>query len=114
VEGWVRVFLDAGVPMTALLRSAVRHGRAAELATSILAAAHAPPAARPSGLVDELSARELDVLRLLRSDLTGPEIAAELIVSLNTVRTHTKHIFTKLGVNTRRAAVRRATELGLL
>jgi LuxR family maltose regulon positive regulatory protein len=113
VEGWVRVFLDAGVPMTALLRSAVRHGRAAELATSILAAAHAPPAARPSGLVDELSARELDVLRLLRTDLTGPEIAAELIVSLNTVRTHTKHIFTKLGVTNRRAAVRRADELGL-
>jgi LuxR family maltose regulon positive regulatory protein len=61
-----------------------------------------------------LSDRELDVLRLLASDLTGPEIAGHLFVSVNTLRTHTKHIFTKLGVNTRQAAVRRATELGLL
>jgi LuxR family maltose regulon positive regulatory protein len=64
-------------------------------------------------LVDALSSRELDVLRLLRSDLTGPEIAAELVVSINTVRTHTKNIFMKLGVTSRRAAVRRAGELGL-
>jgi LuxR family maltose regulon positive regulatory protein len=54
------------------------------------------------------------VLRLLASDLTGPEIAGQLFVSVNTLRTHTKHIFTKLDVNTRRAAVRRAGELGLL
>jgi len=53
------------------------------------------------------------VLRLLRSELTGPEIAGELVVSLNTVRTHTKNIFAKLGVTNRRAAVRRADELGL-
>jgi LuxR family maltose regulon positive regulatory protein len=74
-----------------------------------------PAPARPGrqGLVDELSKRELDVLRLLRSELTGPEITAELVVSLNTVRTHTKNIFTKLGVTNRRAAVRRAGELGL-
>ena len=64
-------------------------------------------------LVDELSARELDVLRLLRSDLSGPDIARELLVSLNTVRTHTKNIYTKLGVNNRREAIRRAAELGL-
>ena len=52
-----------------------------------------------------LSDRELDVLRLLASDLDGPAIARELVVSLNTVRTHTKHIYAKLGVNSRRAAV---------
>jgi LuxR family transcriptional regulator, maltose regulon positive regulatory protein len=51
------------------------------------------------------------VLRLLGSDLNGPDIARELIVSLNTVRTHTKSIYAKLGVNNRRAAVRRAAEL---
>ena len=61
-----------------------------------------------------LSDRELEVLRLLATDLTGPEIARHLFVSVNTLRTHTKHIFTKLDVNTRRAAVRRAAELGLL
>ena len=51
------------------------------------------------------------MLRLLRSELSGPEIAQQLIVSLNTLRTHTKNIFNKLGVNGRRAAIRRAEEL---
>jgi len=54
------------------------------------------------------------VLRLLGSDLSGPDIARELLVSINTMRTHTKSIYTKLGVNNRRAAVRRAQELDLL
>jgi LuxR family maltose regulon positive regulatory protein len=54
------------------------------------------------------------VLRLLATELTGPDIARQLFVSVNTLRTHTKHIFTKLDVTTRRAAVRRAGELGLL
>ncbi len=54
------------------------------------------------------------MLRLLGSDLDGPDIARELIVSLNTVRTHTKNIYAKLGVNSRRAAVRRGKELDLL
>jgi len=63
---------------------------------------------------EPLTRRELDVLRLLDSELTGPEIAAHLFVSLNTLRTHTKHIFTKLDVTTRRGAVRRAVDLGLI
>jgi LuxR family transcriptional regulator, maltose regulon positive regulatory protein len=61
-----------------------------------------------------LSEREVDVLRLLGTDLDGPDIARELSVSLNTVRTHTSHIYAKLGVNSRRAAVRLAEELDLL
>ncbi|MEM8860450.1 MAG: tetratricopeptide repeat protein [Chloroflexota bacterium] len=65
-------------------------------------------------LLDPLSERELDVLRLLPADLSGPQIANELMVSLNTFRTHTKNIYSKLGVNNRRAAVRRAAELSLL
>ena len=69
---------------------------------------------RQQPLVDPLSDRELDVLRLLASDLDGPDIARHLVVSLNTVRTHTKHIYTKLGVNNRRSAVSRAHQLGLL
>jgi LuxR family maltose regulon positive regulatory protein len=64
-------------------------------------------------LIEPLSERERDVLRLLRSDLSGPDMARALVVSLNTLRTHTKSIYAKLGVNTRRAAVRRAEELGL-
>jgi Bacterial regulatory proteins, luxR family len=54
------------------------------------------------------------VLRLLATELTGPQIARQLFVSVNTVRTHIKHIFTKLEVNTRRAAVRRGAQLDLL
>jgi LuxR family maltose regulon positive regulatory protein len=64
-------------------------------------------------IIEPLSERELEVLRLLGTELSGPEIARELIVSLNTLRTHTKNIFNKLGVNNRRAAVRRAEELDL-
>ena len=65
-------------------------------------------------LAEPLSGRELDVLRLLGTDLDGPDIARELFVSLNTMRTHTKNVYAKLGVSNRRAAVRRAEELDLL
>jgi LuxR family maltose regulon positive regulatory protein len=61
-----------------------------------------------------LSARELEVLRLLATELDDPEIAQRLFVSLNTLRTHTKNIYAKLDVNSRRSAVRRGRELGLL
>ena len=113
-EGFVRVVLDAAPGINALLKAAVRHGRGAEQAVALLGGGGTSPGAPAAHLlVDELSSRELDVLRLLRSDLSGPEIAAELVVSLNTVRTHTKNIFMKLGVNSRRAAVRRADDLSL-
>ena len=65
-------------------------------------------------LIEPLSERELDVLRLLDTDLDGPGIARQLVVSLHTVRSHTKNIYAKLGVNNRRAAVGRAVELDLL
>ncbi len=61
-----------------------------------------------------LTGRELEVLRLLDSELTAPQIARQLFVSHNTLRTHTKHIFTKLDVTTRRAAVARGRERGLI
>ena len=73
-----------------------------------------PVPTQPSGLIEPLSERELDVLRLLATDLDGPDIARHLHVSLNTMRTHSRNIFRKLQVNNRRAAVRRASELGLL
>ncbi|MEW5870792.1 MAG: LuxR C-terminal-related transcriptional regulator [Chloroflexota bacterium] len=65
-------------------------------------------------MIEPLSERELEVLRLLGSELSGPEIASQLYISLNTLRTHTKNIYSKLGVNTRRAATHRVGELGLL
>ena len=64
--------------------------------------------------MEPLSQRELEVLRLFNSELSGPEIAQELVIALSTVRTYTKCIYGKLNVNSRRAAVKRATELGLI
>ena len=113
--GYVRLFLDEGSALDDLLRIADNDPDAGQYAR--LLRAKTPPAAIPTGPIasdDELSDRELEVLRLLATDQSGPEIARRLFVSVNTLRTHTKHIFTKLDVNTRRAAVRRATELGLL
>jgi LuxR family transcriptional regulator, maltose regulon positive regulatory protein len=113
-EGYARLFLDEGAPMTALLRDAEHHGVAVDHARRVLGLGAAPgsrPASSPAGPLTE---REVQVLRLLDSELTGPQIARELYVSHNTLRTHTKHIFTKLEVTTRRAAVHRARERGLL
>ncbi len=112
-EGYVRVFLDEGAPALELLRAAAAAEGVDGRAARVLAAATAgPPGIRP--LPDPLSERELQVLRLLDTELSGPEIARELFISPNTLRTHTKHVFTKLGVTSRRAAVARARERGLL
>jgi LuxR family maltose regulon positive regulatory protein len=116
--GYCRLFLDEGQPMAELLRQLARAGtpEAQTHAEHLLAAGESPSAAAPAGRAAEegLSEREQEVLRLLATELSGPEIARALFVSLNTLRTHTKHIFSKLDVNTRRAAVHRAAELGLL
>jgi len=115
-EGHVRVFMEEGQPMASLLEGAARRGIAPGYTAELLAAGAASgrPSPRRQGLVEPLSERELDVLRLLGSDLSGPEIASELMISLNTLRTHTKNIYMKLGVNNRRAALSRAKELDLL
>jgi LuxR family maltose regulon positive regulatory protein len=116
--GYGRLFLDEGEPMAELLGQLA--GAAAPdvrtLAEQLLASTRKPAALTsvPTVSDESLSERELEVLRLLATELSGPEIARQLFVSVNTLRTHTKHIFTKLDVNTRRAAVRRASELGLL
>jgi ATP/maltotriose-dependent transcriptional regulator MalT/DNA-binding SARP family transcriptional activator len=114
-EGYVRVFTDEGPPMASLLRSAAKQGTTRNYARRLLAAVSENGQDSPvrQALIDPLSERELDVLRLLGTELDGPAIARELMVSLNTVRTHTKHIYAKLAVTNRRAAVRRAAELDL-
>jgi LuxR family maltose regulon positive regulatory protein len=117
-EGFVRVFVDERAPMAGLLDIAIREGIAPHFAPGLRAAIATASVDAPGGgaqaLVERLSERELEVLHLLQGDLDGPEIASQLVVSLNTVRTHTKNIYAKLGVNSRRAAVRRAVELELL
>ena len=121
-EGYVRIFVDEGEMMRLLIeqQSRNRENPLSGYADKLLAAFTQPVAApesavihQKSGMIEPLSERELEVLRLLRSELSGPEIAQQLIVSLNTLRTHTKNIFNKLGVNNRRAAIRRAEELDL-
>ena len=101
--------------MASLLRAVAKQGTARNYVRRLLAAVNETEhdSAIKQVLIDPLSERELEVLRLLGTDLDGPEIARELVVSLNTVRTHTKNIYTKLAVTNRRAAVRRAAELGL-
>jgi LuxR family maltose regulon positive regulatory protein len=115
-EGYVRVFADEGPNMAALLRLAAQKRNASSYLRGLLAATVTPAAqaAVDQPLIEPLSERELEVLRLLESELDGPDIARELTVSLATVRTHTRNVYAKLGVNSRRAAVRRAAELGLL
>ena len=124
-EGYVRMFVDEGPPMAQLLREAAARGIMPDYTGKLLAAFEAeqlrsagesplptPPASQP--LIEPLSQRELDVLRLFKTELSGPEIARELVIALSTVRTHTKSIYSKLNVNNRRAAVKRAAELDLI
>jgi LuxR family maltose regulon positive regulatory protein len=115
-EGYVRIFADEGQPMASLLRAVAKTGFAPGYVRRLLAATSLTEEDRPAkqGLIEPLSAREIDVLRLLGTDLDGPDIARHLVVALNTVPTHTKNIYAKLGVNNRRAAVRRAQELDLM
>jgi LuxR family maltose regulon positive regulatory protein len=114
-EGYVRLFADEGAPLVALLQAAAKRGVAPTYLRTLLAGLRPSEDRRRTdqALIEPLSERELDVLRLLGTDLDGPEIARELVVSLNTVRSHTKNIYAKLGVNNRRAAVSRAAELDL-
>jgi LuxR family maltose regulon positive regulatory protein len=127
-EGYIRLFVDEGPLMAELLYVAAQQGVRPGYVKKLLAAFEAEPKGEqpvpsvpkahrsPTGsaLVEPLSERELEVLKLLRTELTGPEIARECMVSLSTVRTHIQHIYAKLGVSNRRAAVNRAVELNLL
>ncbi|MEO7059531.1 MAG: LuxR C-terminal-related transcriptional regulator [Lapillicoccus sp.] len=123
-EGPVSVFTDEGAPMRGLLETLARHDPVQGPARLLDRMADPTGARRGSGsaagpgapaqpLVDPLSSRELEVLRYLGSELDGPAIARALGVSLSTVRTHTQHVYGKLAVTNRRAAVRRAHQLNL-
>jgi LuxR family maltose regulon positive regulatory protein len=142
-EGYVRMFLDEGSSMMQLLLEAASRGIMPDYTGKLLAVFEAqqpgssgesplpiPLAVLPEGhrrsprpagergdgepLTEPLSQRELEVLRLFKTELSGPEIARELVIALSTVRTHTKSIYSKLNVNNRRAAVKRAAELNLI
>jgi LuxR family maltose regulon positive regulatory protein len=119
--GYVRTFLDEGEPMIRLLRQAASRGISPAYLAKLLAAfgestiaqSEAKPSS-PHALVDPLSDREVEVLRLLAAGMSNPEIAGELFVAVSTIRTHCKNIYEKLGVHRRWDAVQRAQELGLI
>ncbi|SBS71890.1 LuxR C-terminal-related transcriptional regulator [uncultured Microbacterium sp.] len=113
--GHIRVLLDEGAPMLRALSDAAGAGIRPPYVRALSQMLRGAGATASDTLLAEpLSERELSVMRLLGTQLTGPEMARELHVSLNTLRTHTKHIFAKLDVNSRAAAVRRAEMLGLI
>jgi LuxR family maltose regulon positive regulatory protein len=105
-------------PARDLLERHPRHRTAHATLLATVLGVLAGRAPRPLGgtavLPEELSKAELRVARYLPSNLKAPEIAAELCVSANTVRTHMRHIYTKLGAHSRGEAVARARDLGLL
>jgi len=116
-EGYVRVFVDEGPAMAELLRHAASRGIAPEYASRLLAAFDAPECGTPRAaqpLIEPLSERELEILRLLTTHLSSTEIAKELVIAPSTVRSHVKSIYGKLNAHSRKDAVQRARELGLL
>jgi LuxR family maltose regulon positive regulatory protein len=126
-EGYVRVFVDEGRPMAALLRQGHAHGMLPYVMATLLAAFDGqlpgsraqPPVLAPTStggptIAEPLTERERDVLRLLAAGRSNPEIARILYVELNTVKTHVKSLYGKLGVHSRVQATQRAQELGLI
>jgi LuxR family maltose regulon positive regulatory protein len=118
------MFLDEGSSMAQLLLKAAVSGIMPDYTGKLLAAFEAEqlrsagesplPTSASQPPIEPISQRELEVLRLFKTELSGPEIARELVIALSTVRTHTKGIYSKLNVNNRRAAVKRAEELHLI
>jgi LuxR family maltose regulon positive regulatory protein len=132
-EGFVRIFVDRGAPMAALLKQileaqqtggqAPSRGLMPDYVRRLLDAfgigeetkpVEPPSSPSPPALVEPLTRREGEVLRLLATDLTSVEMAQELVLSVNTVRSHIKSIYAKLDAHSRYEAIARATELNLL
>ena len=131
-QGYVRVFADEGPPMAALLGALVAAQRAEQAAARgvplgclarVLGAFGGKPAAPGAGrgaaavvpgLVEQLTARESQVLALLAAGAPNPRIAEQLVVSLDTVKKHVSHLLGKLGAANRTEAVTRARQLGLI
>lgn len=125
-EGHIRIFVERGTPMASLLKSARDRGINVEYTTKLLAAFHLPeeihtpakPGAAPlrstaTNLIEPLSEREFEVLRLLNSHLSVPEMASKLLVAPTTLRTHIRNIYLKLNVHGRLEALQKARDLGL-
>ena len=124
-QGYVRVFADEGVPMAALLGRLVAAQRTRQAAAGVplgylarlqraFGAGQPAPEPGPSGIVDPLTSRELEVLRMLALGRSNQAIARELVVTLDTVKKHVGHVLGKLGAANRTEAVARARDLSLI
>jgi LuxR family transcriptional regulator, maltose regulon positive regulatory protein len=128
-EGYVRVFVDEGPPMAALLRGLLAAGRQGRAPARSGAGVHLHRVVQAfgsvrrdaktispavTGLLEPLTDRELEVLRLLAKGKRNQDIAVELVVTLETVKKHVSHIFAKLGAANRTEAVVYARRLGLI
>jgi len=122
-EGYVRIFVNEGPPMARLLYEALSRGIMPDYVRQLLGAfpleesAQAPAKKSQvdqSELIEPLSEREIEVLQLIAEGLTNQEIASKLFLSLNTIKTHTRNIYAKLGIHTRTQAVARGRTLGLV
>lgn len=118
-EGFTRIFLDEGAPVISLLRQVASRRSGLHYARRLLALVDGQPnertwASTSQDLVDPLSGRELEVLRLVAEGATNQEIADALVITLGTVKIHVNHILSKLGARNRTEATVRARELALL
>jgi LuxR family maltose regulon positive regulatory protein len=118
--GYVRVFVDEGPPMAHLLYEALKQKIAPDYIQRLLKAfsLEEPEKTKAQSpeqdLIEPLSEREIEIMRLIAEGLTNQEIGARLYLSLNTVKVHTRNIYGKLGVNSRTQAAARARALGIL
>ncbi|MEJ2558650.1 MAG: LuxR C-terminal-related transcriptional regulator, partial [Anaerolineae bacterium] len=120
-EGYIRVFLDVGEPARELLAAYLRSGAPGHklyaqktLDAFSLTSQASSPGPQPAGLIEALTGRELEVLRLIALGRTNQEIAQQLIVAPGTIKAHTSSIYRKLDVANRTEAVGRARQLGIL
>jgi LuxR family maltose regulon positive regulatory protein len=116
-EGYIRMFVDEGEPMSRLLHLALRESVNPDYIGQLLADFTGPTEPSVTGdyrLVEPLSERELEVLRLITAGLSNQEIAEELVIAVSTVKSHINHIYGKLEVKSRTQAVARGQALGLL
>ncbi len=114
--GYVRLFVDEGAPLAKLLRRSKARGTHGDYASRLLTAMAVRPQGRPNPpeLIEALSERELEVLRLIAAGKSNREIASELFLAVGTVKKHANNIFGKLGVQSRTRALARARELSIL
>jgi LuxR family maltose regulon positive regulatory protein len=120
-EGYVRIFLDEGATMRTLLGHVAAPGPASAYARRLLSAfetparlAPTPLQAVPAALVEPLTRREVEILRLIAAGMRNQEIAEQLFISLSTVKRHVANAYGKLGASHRTEAVARANALDLL